>query len=45
MVRYMEPPYGDEDKKLIQDLIKNRSDPPENWPLYQISLQGHARKV
>ncbi|XP_071629980.1 uncharacterized protein [Temnothorax longispinosus] len=39
---YMEPPYGDEDKKLIQDLIKNMSDPPESWPLYKISLQGHA---
>lgn len=44
-LRYMEPPYNDEDRKLIQELIKTMADPPESWPLYRVSLQGHASKA
>ena len=45
MVRYMEPPYNNEDTQLIQDLIKNMANPPESWPLYRVSLHGHASKI
>lgn len=45
VVRYMAPPYKEEDKLLIRTLIQNREDPPESWPSYPVTLQGDASKA
>lgn len=41
---YMEPPYNDEDRQLIQTLMKENADAPEDWPLYNIKIVARARK-
>ena len=44
MTQYMQPEadgsYQEEDLKLLNALIKNRSPPPEGWPLYEIEIKG-----
>lgn len=34
-VRYMPPPYKEEDKLLIQEFVTKRLAPPESWPSYK----------
>lgn len=42
VVKYMAPPYSPEDLKLIQDLIRIRALPPEDWLQFPIELRGDS---
>ena len=37
----MPPPYNGEKCKLLHDLVKSESPPPDDWPTYAISIKGH----
>lgn len=39
---YLQPPYDDEDLILLNNLIENRTAPPEDWPVYSVIFKGQA---
>lgn len=38
----MDAPYTDEDLKLLQNLVVNNVDAPEDWPTFFIEQVGRA---
>ena len=39
---FIPPPYNGEKCKLLHDLVKSESSPPDDWPTYAITIKGHA---
>lgn len=44
IVPYLNPPYGDKDKRLIQDIVQNRCDPPVAWGNHKCVIIKLTRK-
>lgn len=44
LVKFMPPPYANEDIDVIHDFVKSKSDAPESWPMYNINVVGQASK-
>lgn len=38
IIKYMNPPYGDEDENLIADFVKNKLEFPEDWGTHKCMI-------
>lgn len=45
MAYYPAPPYDDNVLQLLQEKIKNKESPEQNWPLWNVDIRGGAGKV
>lgn len=44
VTKYMPPPYTKIKQALLKKMIKQKDDPDEDWPTYEIEIRGQAGK-
>lgn len=42
--KYMEGPFNEEKRSILHQKIRNEEDPPNDWPLRNVSIISQARK-
>ena len=42
VTKFLQSPYGPEDIEMLHTLVKGKSDPPEDWPIFPVEVRGRA---